>query len=316
MSNASLRSRIVRAMLNRSRDWSASIAQNRARFDELGARIKPPADVEILGLEHFGIAGEWLVPPDAAPAHCMLYLHGGGYVMGSVRSHRSLAARIAKASGVRVFLLEYRLAPEAPFPAALQDTLRAFRWLAQQGFRPANIALAGDGAGGGLALSAAVALRDANEPLPGRLVCISPWLDLTCSGDSVLAKADVDPWVTIQALQSRHAYAPSRSLGDPLVSPLFADLARLPPMLVHVGSDEMLASDTHALVEKARAAHVYVKVKQWQGMWHVFHALAPIVPEANAAISDIGAFVRAWKAPWRTGVEGLPPLARVLAANP
>ena len=271
---ASIRSRIFRAILNGSHDGSRPIEESRTRIDDLGSRISLPGDVEVQSLAHFGIAGEWLIPKGAAASHCMLYLHGGGYVMGSARSHRAMAARIAKASGVRVFLLEYRLAPESPSPAALQDALRAFRWLTQQRYRPRNIALAGDGSGAGLALATAIALRDAGEPLPGRLVCISPWLDPT------------------------------------------GELAGLPPILVHVGSDEARASDTRNLVERARAANVYIQVKEWIGMWHVFQALAPYMPEANAAISHIGVFIRAWKAPWRVGVEGLPPIARVLVANP
>jgi monoterpene epsilon-lactone hydrolase len=313
---ASMRSRIWRQVLLFKRDWSLPLVELRRKADEDGSRIGPPADVEVQSLQHFGIAGEWLIPRDAAPAHCMLYLHGGGYVMGSVRSHRALAARIARAAGIRVFLLDYRLAPESPFPAALQDALGACRWLTQQGFRPRNIAIAGDGSGGGLALAACIALRDAGEPLPGRIACISPWLDLTCSGESILAKARVDPWITTEALQLRHLYAPLRHLGEPLLSPLFADLAGLPSMLVHVGSDEMLASDSHRLADKAAIANVKVRLKEWPGMWHVFHALAPQVPEADAAISDIGAFIRAWKAPWRGEADALAPLAPALVANP
>lgn len=290
---ASFRSFMWRALLRSCTSWNHSLADLRAIVDGNAARQAPPRGLEVRPVESTTVGGQWLVPPGASARRCILYLHGGAYVMGSLACHRPMAGRLAIAAATRVLLLDYRLAPESPFPAALNDVLAAFRWLLERGFAPRDIAIAGDSAGGGLALAA---LRDQGLGLPALYVGISPWTDLTCSGESLRTRAKADPYVTEQALELRRHYAAETDFANPLVSPLFADLAGLPPMLLHVGEDEILLSDSTRLAAKASGAGVRVELKIWPGMWHVFHAFAPHLPEANTAIAEIGAWIRLWTA--------------------
>lgn len=239
-----------------------------------------------------GVRAEWLEPDNAASDKVMLYLHGGGYAIGSCATHRALAARIAQSCGARALVLDYRLAPEHPFPAALEDAVAGYRWLLQQGISPQDILIAGDSAGGGLALATLVYLRDIGESLPASTFCISPWTDLEGTGESLRTRAKADPWVTRDALALGRHYVGAHDPRLPLISPLYADLLGLPAMLIHVGTDEIILSDSTRIAERARAAGVDVTLKVWEGMWHVFHCFAPHVPEANQAIEEAGRFVR------------------------
>jgi acetyl esterase/lipase len=211
----------------------------------------------------------------------------GGYVAGSCATARPVAAGIAVAGRCPVLALDYRLAPESPFPAALDDAVAAFRWMVAQGFAADRVAIAGDSAGGGLAVATAVALRDQGGPLPGALLCFSPWTDLTMSGDSCTGRAKVDPIVSGAALRSfADAYAPGESLRAPLLSPLYADLTGLPPMLIQVGGNEALFSDSERLAAAARAAGVEVTLETWDGMWHVWQGQAAMLPEGKRAVES------------------------------
>jgi phosphinothricin tripeptide acetyl hydrolase len=224
----------------------------------------------------------------------VLYLHGGGYVIGSPRSHRHLAAAIARAAGTAVLLADYRLAPEHPFPAALDDAVAAYQWLLGHGLAPGRIVVAGDSAGGGLTVATLLALRDRGLPRPAGGVCISPWVDLTCSGATYATKAAVDPIVTRESVaMMAQAYAGAGDPKAPLLSPLYADLRGLPPLLVQVGSDEVLLDDALGLGERARAAGVDVTVEEWPAMIHVWHWFLPMLAEAERAVGVIGSFVRA-----------------------
>jgi len=224
----------------------------------------------------------------------VLYLHGGGYVIGSPRSHRHLAAAVARASAARALLLDYRLAPEHPFPAALDDAVAAYEWLLGQGLDARRIVVAGDSAGGGLTVATLLALRDRGRPLPAAGVCISPWVDLTCSAQSYTSKAAVDPIVTQESVTMlAKAYVGAGDVKAPLVSPLYANLAGLPPLLVHVGSDEVLLDDALGLGERARKAGVDVQVEEWPAMIHVWHWFQPMLEDAERATKAIGEFVRA-----------------------
>ncbi len=224
----------------------------------------------------------------------MLYLHGGGYVIGSPRSHRHLAAAIATAAGSSALLLEYRCAPEAPFPAAVDDAVAAYRWLLDQGVSAGGIAIAGDSAGGGLTVATLLALRDAGLALPAAGVCISPWVDLTCSGASYATKAVADPIVKRAGVdEMARAYLGAADRRTPLASPLFADLRGLPPLLIQVGSEEVLLDDSVQLAERARAAGVDTTLEVWDQMIHVWHWFLPLLDEAEEAVAAVGRFAGA-----------------------
>jgi acetyl esterase/lipase len=262
-------------------------------MDEIARRgIRLPKGVTVRTVQAGGVHAEWIEPVGIETNAAILYLHGGGYCICSLDTHRGLAARLALASGIPVLLIAYRLAPEHPFPAALEDTLAAYRWLLGQGFSPKHIAIGGDSAGGGLTLACAVSLRDAKIPLPAALFCLSPWNDLTFSGETVRTLANVDPVLKLGKTPRTEYYAGTHDPANPLISPLFADLQGLPPLLIHVGADEILLSDSTRLEEKARLAGVDVSVKIWKGMWHVFQVFAPYVPEAQESINLVGTFIK------------------------
>lgn len=225
-------------------------------------------------------------PPHGRPGRAVLYLHGGGFTIGSVRTHAALAAGLAAASGATVHLLDYRLAPEHPYPAAPDDALAAYRTLLADGADPARTALAGDSAGGWLTLAAALRLRDAGDPLPAVLGLVSPWLDLLGTewpadrSDAMLRPS----WLRRCAAD----FAPVADLGAAEFAPLAKDLGGLPPMVVHVGSEEILLPDAVRLAVTARAAGVPVELRRWDGLWHVAHASAGLVPASTAAVSALG----------------------------
>ncbi len=221
----------------------------------------------------------------------VLYLHGGAYVAGSHVTHRVLASAIARTGGTAVVLPEYRLAPESTFPAPVDDALATYRWLLASGADPTRLVLAGDSAGGGLAVATAVAVRDAGLPAPAGIVGLSPWVDLTGSGESITANDHVDPWLDGHLVAVAGAkYAPEDPT-HPLASPLFADLRGLPPMLVHVGTHEVLLDDARRLVARARAAGVPAELGEFEGMWHVFQAI-PGLPETTRSLREVGAWIR------------------------
>jgi epsilon-lactone hydrolase len=271
-----------------------TIEQRRAQYDRAERVFPTPADVRIELVAAPDRPAEWLAPPGVSADTVVLYLHGGGYVIGSPRSHRHLAAAIARAAGARALVLDYRLAPENPFPAALDDAIAAYQWLLGQGVAPGRIVLAGDSAGGGLTVATLLALRNRGLPQATAGVCISPWVDLTCSGKSYATKAASDPIVTHDVITTLAATYVGTS-GDrkaPLASPLFADLSNLPPLLVQVGSEEVLLDDALGLGARARAAGVDATVEEWPAMIHVWHWFLPMLDEAEQAVAVIGKFVR------------------------
>jgi len=242
-----------------------------------------------------GVQAQWIAAPGADPAKVLIYFHGGGFSVGSIKSHYDLIARVSLAGGVRALGVDYRRAPEHPFPAAFDDALAAYRWVLSQGVEPRNIALAGDSAGGGLALSLTIFLRDAGEPLPSAVVAMSPWTDLEASGESYQTRAQSDP-IHQRAMvlaMARRYLGKSGDARDPRVSPLHAGLHGLPPMLLQVGDRETVLDDARMFADKGRGAGVEVQLEVWDGMIHVFQQFAAQLPEARRAIESIGAFLRA-----------------------
>ncbi len=270
----------------------ADIPALRAATDGASGLLPLAEGVRAEPVDAGGLRGEWLIPDDAEPGRTLLHLHGGGYVICSIASHRSFVSRIAKAARARTLLVDYRLAPEHPFPAALEDAQAAYRWLAGQGADPAHTALAGDSAGGGLVAALLLLLRDAGEPLPAAAVLLSPWLDLACEGESMSGKAGADPLVTAEVLRGWGSlYLQGADPHEPLASPLYGDLASLPPLLIQAGAAEVLLDDSVRFAERAGAAGVDVTLEPWEDMVHVWHAFAFILPEGQQAIDRVGAWL-------------------------
>lgn len=251
-----------------------------------------PKNCKIEETQIEGIYAELISNNQTKEDKVILYLHGGGYGYCSADTHRSLAANIMIESGVKVVLPEYRLAPEHPFPAAIEDTITIYQWLLNQGYKSSNIIFAGDSAGGGLSVAATVALRDQYFPLPAAIVCLSPWVDLTSSGDSYRINSDKDPYLRSDLVRkTAQQYAGGESLDHHLISPVFADLHRFPPMFIQVGSIEILLSDALMLTANAHQAGVDVHFKVWKGMWHVWQ-ISNKLPEAKKAVKEIGEFIK------------------------
>jgi acetyl esterase/lipase len=273
------------------------LAAMRADWDRLFAPLAPPdaalEPVRIGDLDAAWLRAHGTNEDGRGGANAILYLHGGGFRLGSPRSHHRLMADLSRATGAPVLGLDYRLAPEHPFPAALDDTLVAWRWLRAQGYAASDLARAGDSAGGCLALGAILRLRDGGEDLPAAAYLLSAWTDLTASGESFDSRADADP---IHDRRMIRAIAQGMLAGadpsDPAVSPLFADLSGLPPLLFQVGDRETVLSDSVDFAQRARAAGVSAEAQVWPGMIHVFQQFPDLLPEAGEAIGQGGRFLQ------------------------
>jgi len=271
------------------------IRKERSELDGLGAMFKVPKGIKVVEVSAGGVPAEWLIPTGITNEKVVLYLHGGSYVAGSINSHRSLAANIAIASKARALIIDYRLAPEHPHPAAVEDAMAAYRWLIGNHIDPRHLAVAGDSAGGGLAVALLVNLRDGNLPLPAAGACLSPWTDLAFTGESWQSKAAVD--LIIYAHKEREfarMYLGGKEPQVPLASPLYADLKGLPPLLVQVGTHEVLLSDSRTLVDRAQQAGVNAVIDEWEKMQHVWQFAASFIPEGRRAIARIGEFIDRW----------------------
>jgi acetyl esterase/lipase len=298
-----------------------SVRRQRGRFEFLTRFVGIPRGVGIHPEKIAGRYGEWIVPSGTSPlpAGCgdrplpagtetsrmnggvgkdfqpvVLYFHGGSYIMGSAQTHRLLASELARVSQSPIYLSNYRLAPENPFPAAVEDACAVYRELLGRGYTPQQICLAGDSAGGGLTMAALVALRDAGDPLPAAAAVLSPWTDLAATGETLRTREGVDPlfhawyvphWATY--------YVGKNDPRNPLISPVFADLHGLPPVLIQVGDCEILLSDSTRLHENLLKAGSPSTLKVWDGMWHVFQAFAEFLPESCQALNEIAQFLRA-----------------------
>ena len=269
-----------------------AIAERRAAFEAIAA--PPPPGTIVKPADAGGVPAEWVTAAGADSARVLMYLHGGAYQVGSPVASRHLIALISAAAQVRVLSVGYRLAPEHPFPAAVDDAVTAYRFLLRGGTDPAAIAIAGDSAGGGLTLATLVALRDAGDPLPAAAVAISPWTDLALTSDSLVTRADADMMIKPDGIRESVAtYLAGADPGHPYASPLYAGLHGLPPVLIHVGDAEVILDDSTRFAAKASAAGVDVTLEVWDQMPHVWHAFAGLLPESDQAIERIGDWLQA-----------------------
>lgn len=292
---ASARSRVLNVALRiltaRPIDPAVDPRSLRDRLNRLALRFTgKPKGVSVEKIDIAGMAAEWLTP-EAARGGTLLYLHGGGYIICGPDTHRPMVATLARRAGARALVIDYRLAPEHPFPAAVEDACKAYRWLIAQGVAPESITVAGDSAGGGLTLALLLSLKNAGDPMPAGAALLSPWTDLAMSGWTHVTHAKLDPMLSVEGalLAARH-YLQGALPTDPLASPLYGDFDGMPPLLIHVGEREILLDDSVRLAERARAAGVSVEIKTWQGMPHVFQAFG-FLPEARAALAEIGDFL-------------------------
>ena len=281
------------------RNKNLSIQEERARSQTM-TRFHPPYPPTV-ELSYGSIprnqvdemSTAFLRPAGAAPGPVLLYMHGGGYVTGSIASSLMISMPLAEALSIPLFAFDYRLAPEYPYPAALEDALLAYHWLLSQGYNAQDIILLGDSAGGGLALATAMALRDEGEPLPAGLVLFSPWTDLTNTSPSHTAHANRDVMLTTAQLNRwAEAYAGDTPRDEPYISPRFGTFTGLPPLLIQVDESEILLDDSHSVADAARSAGVDVSLIVWQGLWHVWPAVGPMLPETLAAYEEISTFLK------------------------
>jgi monoterpene epsilon-lactone hydrolase len=277
----------------KSRPRPVGLAQRRERVNAFGASYVLPPDVRVEAIDANGVAAEWTTTPYADPDRVILFLHGGGYISGSIQSHRHMIAEAGRQAKARTLALDYRLAPEHPFPAALEDAIAGYRFLLSSGFKNNHIALAGESAGGGLAVATLISLRDAGVKLPACVWCSSPWVDLEMMGDTMTSKAAVDPLIQKSYLMElAAAYLNGTDPRAPLVSPIHGDLRELPPMLIQVGSAETLLDDAIRLSAVAGAADVRVTLEIWPEMIHAWHLFHPRLAEGREALTAVGAFIR------------------------
>ena len=276
----------------RSTEVRKTTDDDRLSYERIMSALPMDDDIETERVGVNGVPAEWIWAPESEDSRVILYLHGGGYLFGSARTHRVMLAHMARAAKARVLALDYRLAPELPFPAPVEDSVSAYQWLLAQGIAPEKMAFGGDSAGGGLVVAALVALRSVGEPMPAAGVCISAWADMESTGKSMTTNAEADPSVSKERLlKIAKVYLNGRDPKAPLASPVHADLTGLPPLLLQVGGIEVLLDDSTLLKSRAKAAGVPVEMEVWDDMPHVWHHYAPILPEARKAIGRIGEFV-------------------------
>lgn len=282
---------IMRLTMKKKLGKSGDPAKERAFLDKMSAMSsrRPLGKYDVVG----GVSGEWQQASLGSADNVILYLHGGAYVIGSPASHRDMVGAMADAAQARAFIVDYRLAPETIFPGAVDDAVAAYKGLLENGEKAEKIIIAGDSAGGGLTMATLVALRDEGIELPAAAVCLSPWADLTFTGDSMIVKDKVDAMLGRDSLSwFASLYLAGQDASHPLASPIFADLSGLPPLLIQVGGQEVLLDDAIRLNKAAKKAGMDVTLEVWNGQMHVWHLMSAIVPEGKHAIEVIGTFVK------------------------
>ena len=270
-----------------------TVEEFRVWYEQFTAQFELPEDAVFEQVGVGGVSAEWISTPGVAEDRVVMYLHGGGYMIGSMRTHRSPLSYLSRVSDARVLGLNYRLAPEHPFPAAVEDSVAAYRWLLAEGVSPRRIAIGGDSCGGGLTIATLVALKYFGDPIPAAGISHSGWTDLAHTGDTFETKAEEDPLIDKEMLEGMAAaYLGDRSRTTPLASPYYADLQGLPPLLVQVGTAEVLLDDSLRLADRAKEAGVDVTLEVWDDMPHVWQAFASFLPEAREALDHCGQFVQ------------------------
>ena len=269
-----------------------SLEERRMGANMMGARFQNLDGISMEAVDADGIPAEWVTAPGANNG-AVLYLHGGGYVTGSVISHRGMAANLSRTSGCSVLTVDYRLAPENKHPAQVQDAHTAYSWMLSNGADRSMTIIAGDSAGGGLTVATLLSVRDEGDPLPAAGVCISPWVDMEGTGDSMKSKAGVDPMVSKDGLiDMAQNFLGDGDRRDPLAAPLYADLTGLPPLLIIVGTAEVLLDDAIRLHEKAESVGVDSTLEIWDDMVHIWPWFAPFLPEGQQAMEQMGDFIK------------------------
>jgi monoterpene epsilon-lactone hydrolase len=282
----------VRNLL-RSRPRPVNWAERRERLDAIGSTCPPAPNLDFEPIGIGEASAEWSIAPGSDASRVLLYFHGGGYCSGSIVSHRGMVSETGRSAGIRTLALGYRLAPEHPFPAALDDALAAYAYLLEQGIAARRIAFGGDSAGGGLALATMLRLRELGRPLPACAWLVSPWVDLRMTGSTLAGKAEVDPLIQRPYLEELATnYLAGADPDTPYASPLYADLSGLPPLLVQVGSAETLLDDAVRIAGRAGAADVAVSLEVWPHMIHAWHLWAPQLQAGRNAIRSAGVFLR------------------------
>ncbi|MBZ0281178.1 MAG: alpha/beta hydrolase [Anaerolineae bacterium] len=301
-----LTSRFVIFML-RHRHWLRLQSKPKKAFDkntpigdfrqrtEKGTKLfgKIPDDVEVLPVKIDSLYAEWIIPAKAPKEKVILYFHGGGYVSGNCHTHRTYVAKVAQETGIRALLFEYRLAPEHPFPAGLDDAITVYTGLLSQGVLPSDIVFMGDSAGGGLSLATLIALRDKDLPLPSATVALSPWTDLKCTGESLITNEKLDPFTPRDSWSVfSDYYVGNNDPCLPWISPLYGDLQGLPAVLIYAGGHEVLVDDSTRFAEKAKHAGVDVTLHIGEGMFHCYPVFASLLPEAQQAMAEICTYIK------------------------
>jgi len=285
--------RVIGIMKNIRSNPPADIHEARAVLDQAFAVYPPASHVTIFEIDAGGVPCQWITAPGVPQDRLIIYLHGGAYATCSPTTHKDLISRLSLASGAAALGVDYRLAPEYLFPAAVEDCLAAYSWALGHGFEPKNIVLAGDSAGGGLVVSVLLAARDFALPLPAAGVCFSPWVDLQCTGESMSVNDDLDAFIKYEGLFARaQSYLGEADPKHPWASALYADLHGLPPLLIHVGSAETLLDDSTRLAILAKDSGVDVSFKIWDDMVHVWQLFASVLPEGQQSIDESGEFIR------------------------
>ncbi len=275
-----------------------SVEEMRGRMDVMGDVLPVAKGTSIEAVDANGVPCEWVMSDRSRANRVVLFYHGGGYMMGSPKSHRTLTSKLAEVAECRVLSVDYRLAPEDPFPAAVEDGVATYRWLLDQGYSVAEIGVSGDSAGGGLTIATLVSARDQGLPMPACAIPISPWADLTCQSETMKSRADVDPIVQPDSIGwTAETYLGGQRADTPLASPVYSDLAGLPPLLIQVGDYEVLLNDSRLLDQRAKAAGVDSTLEVWDEMFHVWHLYHSMMPEAEQAIVRMAEYLEAhWPA--------------------
>ena len=272
---------------------TVTVEQMRGSDAMMASMATDPGGVTYAEVDAGGVPAMWVTPDGASTDRAIMYLHGGGYVIGTMHSHAHMVAHIAKAAGVRALNVDYRLAPEYPHPAAVEDAVKAYRWLLDQGISNDKIVVSGDSAGGGLTVATLLAIRDQKLPRPAAGVPLSPWIDLEGTGDSMTANAHLDLIVDAAGLKTMaDMFLNGQSPRDPLAAPLYADYVGVAPLYIQVGDEETLLDASARLAEQATAAGVEVRIDVFPEMQHVFQMSAGNLPEADEAIQRIGEYVK------------------------